>query len=277
MSTTAPGSDDAMVPMSMDLESLFGLRGRIALVTGGSRGIGAMVAEGLCAAGATVYITARDPVTLRETANRLSEYPGGCVAIPGDVSTMAGIDAVARQIEEREAELHVLVNNAGVEIRSPFSEFTEDQWDTVMDLNLKSVFFTTQRFSKLLEAGASPDNHSKVINMSSITAEKTGRLNDYPYRAAKAGLNQLTRMLGKELARQNISVNALAPGLFRSDMTASFLDDDDLYARFQRSNPVGREGRPEEIAALAIYLASASGNYITGAVIDIDGGLRFVN
>lgn len=259
----------------MDVANMFDLSGRVALVTGGSRGIGAMVAEGLVAAGCRVYITARTSSALEATAARLSELGGECRPITGDLSTSGGIDDVVAAVAEREDELHVLVNNAAVESRGAFAEFSEDQWDTVMDLNLKGVFFMTQRCLGLLKAGADPEFRSSVINMSSITAEKTGAMRDYAYRSAKAGLNQLTRMLAKDLARDHINVNAIAPGFFESEMTAFMFDDEALMDGFRASNPIPRPGHPEEIAGLVIYLAARSGDYVTGSVIDIDGGLRF--
>lgn len=261
----------------MDTSELFSLEGRVALITGGSRGIGAMIAEGFVAAGCRVYISARTADDLAATAERLAGYPGECVAVVGDVSSLAGIDQLVADVAAVEDTLDVLVNNAAIQTRAPIPEFTEQQWDDVIDLNLKAAFFTVQRFLPMLSRGASPEQRAKVINISSITAEKTGAAQDYSYRAAKAGLNQLTRMLGKDLARRHINVTAIAPGFFETAMTAFMFDDEALYERFTRTNPIPREGRAEEIAGLAIYLASRAGDYVTGAVIDIDGGLRFVN
>ena len=260
----------------MDLRSLFSLEGRIALVTGGSRGIGAMIAEGLVAAGAKVYITARSVDDLQSTAARLGGYSGECVPLPGDLSTADGIDQVAGELEEREDVLHTLVNNAGAVTRARFGAFDEADWDRVLDLNLKATFFMTQRLLPTLRRGASVNHHAAVINISSITAVKTGAQGDYAYRASKAGLNQLTRMLGKDLAPEHINVNAISPGFFRSEMTAAMFEHHTLYERFRETNPIPREGRAEEIAALAVYLASRAGGYMTGSIVDIDGWLRFV-
>jgi NAD(P)-dependent dehydrogenase (short-subunit alcohol dehydrogenase family) len=261
----------------MDIQSLFSLEHRVALITGGSRGIGAMIAEGFVAAGCRVYIIARTTADLERTAERLSGYPGECVPIVGDLSTTAGIEAVATELERREDALNILVNNAALESRARFEEFTEAAWDEVMNLNLRSVFFTTQRMLPLLRRGGSSEQRASVINLSSITATKTGAMGDYSYRASKAGLNQLTRMLGKDLAGEYVNVNAISPGFFKSALTSFMFDDETLYERFKTRNPVPREGHPHEIAGLAIYLASRAGNYMTGAVIDIDGGLSFVN
>lgn len=266
-----------MSGVAMNRNQLFSLDGRVALVTGGSRGIGAMIAAGFVANGARVYITARTAADLEATAASLSADGGVCVPLVGDLSSLSGIGQLADELESREPALHVLVNNAAVQAQADFDQFSERDWDRALDLNLKSVFFTTQRVLPLLIAGATSEHRSSVINMSSITATKTGAARDYSYRAGKAGLNQLTRMLGKDLARRNINVNAISPGFFRSGMTAFMFDNDAFYERFKKTNPIPREGRPEEIAGLAIYLASRAGNYMTGAVLDIDGGLRFVN
>ncbi len=258
----------------MDLQSLFSLEGRVAVVTGGSRGIGAMIAEGFVVNGARVYITARGREELEATAHRLGE---ACIPLVSDLGSMEGIHAFRDEIVAREDELHVLVNNAAVQTRGRFESFGEQDWDTVVDLNLKAAFFMTQAMLDLLRAGATEDHPASVINMSSITAVKTGAAGDYAYRAAKAGLNQLTRMLGKDLASEKITVNAISPGFFRTDMTSFMFDNPAVYEGFTRTNPIPREGRPEEIAGLAIYLASRAGAYMTGSILDIDGGLRFVD
>jgi NAD(P)-dependent dehydrogenase (short-subunit alcohol dehydrogenase family) len=236
-----------------------------------------MIAEGFVANGCRVYIASRTATDLEKTAARLQEYAGECIPLVSDLATTAGVNRLVEQLQTAEDALHILVNNAGVDARARFEEFTEDDWDEVIDLNLKSVFFTTQRLLPLLRAGASADQHASVINISSITAVKTGSRGDYSYRAGKAGLNQLTRMLGKDLARENINVNAISPGFFKSRMTSIMFEREALYERFKKTNPIPREGRPEEIAGLAIYLASRAGNYVTGSIIDIDGGLSFVD
>ena len=258
----------------MHRNELFSLEGRVALVTGGSRGIGAMIAAGFVANGARVYITARTAADLEATAADLGE---SCVPLVGDLSTMDGVERLAAELESREGSLHTLVNNAAVQAQAALDQFSERDWDTALDLNLKAAFFTTQRLLPLLRAGASSEDRASVINMSSITAVKTGAARDYSYRVSKAGLNQLTRMLGKDLARDNINVNAISPGFFRSGMTEFMFSNEAFYERFRKTNPIPREGRPEEIAGLALYLASRAGNYMTGAILDIDGGLRFVN
>ena len=218
-------------------------------------------------------IVRRSGGDLDETAKGLSQYPGECILLASDLSSTVGINRLAEELADREGALHILVNNAGSQSQAPFEEFTEGDWDTVLDLNLKAVFFVTQQLLPLLRFGASADRRASVINTSSITAKKTGARNDYSYRASKAGLNQLTRMLGKDLAGDNINVNAISPGFFKSNVTSFMFENDALYQRFMTANPVPREGRPEEIAGLAIYLASRAGNYMTGAIIDIDGGL----
>lgn len=253
----------------MDLSSLFSLKGRVALVTGGSRGIGRMIAEGLLSQGARVYISARKAEAAVATAEELSEF-GHCVALPADVSTMAGIQELLSAFREHEDRLDVLVNNAGAAWAEPFDEFPESGWDKVMNLNVKAPFFLTQQAKDLLLNAHSQGGHlAKVINIGSIDGLSLNPLETYSYHASKAGVTHLTKRMAVELAPQGIVVSAIAPGAFASTMNKAARDQsDEVAARI----PSGRIGRPEDMAAAAAYLASDAGDYVVGSTLTIDGG-----
>jgi len=258
---------------------LFSLAGRTALVTGGSRGIGEMIAAGFVANGAKVYISSRKAEACAATAARLSEtYGGECISIPGDVAELDGIDALTAELSEREARLDVLVNNAGVSWGAPLDEFPEKGWDKVMDTNVKGVFFLTQRLLQLLEAGASADEPARVINIGSIDGLRTPAFDTHSYGPSKAAVHALTSQLAARLVKRNILVNAIAPGPFPTWMlstgvgTGGDVDGTDWDA-LGRSMPRGRVGTPEDVAGLAIFLASRAGAFTVGAVITCDGGV----
>jgi NAD(P)-dependent dehydrogenase (short-subunit alcohol dehydrogenase family) len=253
----------------MKIEELFSVRGKVALVTGGSRGIGEMIARGYVENGAKVYISARKAAACDALADELSRF-GECVSVPADLSEMSEIDRLAREIEAREGALHILVNNAGASWGAEFDSFPEAGWDKVMDLNVKSVFFLTQRLVKLLEAGAKDDDFARVINIGSIDGLHVSGLETYSYAASKAGVNHLTRMMAKFLAARRIAVNGIAPGYFPSKMTAGIPKDFSAAAR--DATPMKRYGRPEDMAGIALYLASKASNFTCGAVIPVDGG-----
>ncbi len=252
------------------MKSLFSVEAKIAVVTGGSRGIGEMIAAGFLANGAKVYITARKAPDCIETAERLSSL-GPCEAIPADLSRMEEIDRFCAEIEAREGRLDILVNNAGAAWGAPLDEYPESGWDKVVDLNLKSVFFLTQRFLPLLRKAATHEDPARVINIGSIDGLHVPFLETYAYSASKAGLHHLTRALAGRLAREHITVNAIAPGPFQSKMMAATLES--LGDQIAESNPRGRIGTPEDIAGTAIFLSSRAGAYTTGAVIPVDGGI----
>jgi NAD(P)-dependent dehydrogenase (short-subunit alcohol dehydrogenase family) len=254
----------------MKIQELFSVRGKVALVTGGSRGLGEMIARGYVENGAKVYITARGAAACDALAKELSKF-GECISIPTDLSRMEEIDRLSTELRKREKKLDILVNNAGASWGSRFEEFPENGWDKVMDLNVKSVFFLTQRLLDLLQAGASPDNWSRVINIGSIEGIRTMHMEAYSYAASKAGVNHLTRIMAKFLAPKHIAVNAIAPGYFPSKMTAAI---EEAEAREVIENaPMKRMGRPEDIAGIALYLASKASGFVCGAVIPVDGGL----
>ena len=250
--------------------NLFDLSGKTAVVTGGTRGIGLMIARGLLEAGARVYVSSRKPDACATAELELSRY-GTVAAIPADLSAEAECVRLAGEISERERTLNVLVNNAGATWGAPIEEFPATAWDKVVDLNLKAPFFLTRAFLPLLEAGGTHDDPARVINVGSIDGLRVPSFPTYSYSASKAGLHHLTRVLAKELGPRQITVNAVAPGPFESSMMAATLKTfgDAIIAEA----PLRRIGRPDDMAGVAIYLASRAGSYVTGAVIPVDGGL----
>lgn len=252
----------------MDIPGLFAIRGRVALVTGGSAGIGRMIASGLAAAGARVYICARNAEKVTTAA---AEIEGDVIGLAGDLSTVSGIEAIANHIAALEPALHILVNNAGTLSDAPIDAFNEEQWDSVIDLNLKTPFFLLQRLLPLLRAGATAEHPSTVINIGSVGALKIGPREVYSYQASKGAIHWLTKSLAKKLAPDNVTVNVIAPGFFESDMTV--ITDDAMRRMVESTVPRGRTGTPEDVAGAAIYLSSRAGAYITGSVIPVEGGL----
>ena len=248
---------------------LFDLTGKVAVVTGGTRGIGLMMARGLLQAGASVYVSSRKPEAGEAAVAELSPL-GRVESIPADVSTEAECLRLAAEVGRREERLHVLVNNAGATWGAPLAEFPAAAWDKVLDLNLKAPFFLTRAFLPLLEAAGTDDDPARVVNVGSIDGLHAPSLPTYSYSASKAGVHHLTRVLAKELGPRRITVNAVAPGPFESKMMAATLAarGDEIAA----SSPLGRIGRPDDMAGVAIYLASRAGAYVTGAVIPVDGG-----
>ncbi|MVT53579.1 SDR family oxidoreductase [Bradyrhizobium yuanmingense] len=255
---------------------LFSLKGRIALVTGGSRGIGKMIAAGFLSAGAAkVYITARKAGPCEETAKALSaQYDGECIALPIDMSTVAGCELLASEFKKRESRLDILVNNAGAAWGAEFDEFPESGWDKVMNLNVKAPFFLTKALAPTLRASASAERPSKVINIASIDGIFVNPGETYSYAASKAGLIHLTRRMAVKLIPDHIVVTAIAPGPFKSDMNRAARDHADEVAT---RVPAGRIGTDEDMAGAAIYLASRAGDYVVGATIAVDGGIVYAN
>jgi NAD(P)-dependent dehydrogenase (short-subunit alcohol dehydrogenase family) len=257
-------------------KDLFSLQGRIALVSGGSRGIGRMIAAGFLAQGASrVYITARKAGPCEATASELAaQYGGECIALPIDISTLAGIEALAGEIGKREAKLDILVNNAGAAWGADFDEFPESGWDKVLNLNLKTPFFLTKALAGALRAAASAERPAKVINIASIDGIFVNPLETYSYHASKAGLIHLTRRMAAKLIHDHVVVSAIAPGPFSSDMNKAARDNADEVAT---RVPAGRIGTEEDMAGAAIYLASRAGDYVVGATIAVDGGIVYAN
>ena len=251
------------------MSDLFSIEGKTALVTGGSRGIGLMIARGYVEAGARVYISSRKAEVCGEVAAELSKI-GTCVSIPANLNNEPECQRLASEIAARESRLDILVNNAGANWGAPYDEFPAAAWDRVLDLNVKGVFFLTRALTGLLEAAASDDAPARVINIGSIDGIQVPMLDTWAYSSSKAAVHQLTRHLAKTLSRKRITVNAVAPGPFQSQMMAATLErfGDEIAG----SNPLGRIGRPDDMAGIAIYLASRAGAYVNGAIIPVDGG-----
>jgi NAD(P)-dependent dehydrogenase (short-subunit alcohol dehydrogenase family) len=251
---------------------LFSLAGRTALITGGSRGIGKMIAAGFIAQGAKVYISSRKAAACDATAAELSAGGGVCVSLPQDVSTVEGCASLAAAYAKHESSLDILVNNAGAAWLAEFDAFPEAGWDKVLDLNLKSPFFLTQALAGPLRAAASPERPAKVINVASIDGLTPNVQETYPYQASKAGLIHLTRRMAVRLIEDNICVSAIAPGHFASEMNIVARDEGEALAG---RIPARRLGRDDDMAGVAIYLASRAGDYVVGATIAVDGGVVY--
>lgn len=250
------------------IENLFYLNGKTALVTGGAKGIGAMITQGLVESGVKVYIASRSAEACTAFAERMNELgKGSCIALPADLSAMENIENLAKELSERESSLDILVNNSGVSWGAPLGEYPEKGWDKVMDLNVKSVFFLTQALLPLLKKAATKEDPSRVIMISSIAAVDSASLSAYAYGPSKAAVAQLGKLLAHDLAKEKILVNTIAPGIFESKMTAHF----DLEAA-AKQKPIGRIGRPTDIAGTVIFLCSKAGSFMTGNYLPLDGG-----
>jgi NAD(P)-dependent dehydrogenase (short-subunit alcohol dehydrogenase family) len=254
------------------MEELFDVSGKAALVTGGSRGIGLMIARGLLQAGARVIVSSRKAAELEASAAELGAL-GDCHAIPGDVSSVEGTDALAQATAAHFEKLDILVNNAGASWGASLEEFPQGGWDKVMHTNVEGVFRLTIALLPQLRAAADEHDPARVINIGSIDGIRAPVLENYSYSASKAAVHMLTRHLAKRLASEHITVNAIAPGPFESRMTAFMLDAPENREMVERAVPLGRIGRPDDVAGLTIFLSSRAGSYLTGTVIPVDGGI----
>ncbi len=253
------------------MSELFSLSGRNAVITGGSRGIGRMIAEEFVKRGVRTYITARKIEACEQTAKELSEH-GECIALPSDLSTNEGVSEFAAALGEREVALDILINNAGAAWGAEFDDFPEAGWDKVMDLNVKSLFFLSQKLAPMLRNAATADQPAKIINIASIDGIYVTDNETYSYVASKAAVIHLTRRMAKRLIQDNINVNAIAPGAFQSDMNVWARDSPDMVAGMV---PSGRIGKPEDMAGTAVFLASRAGDYLVGTTITVDGGVAY--
>ncbi|MFC2967272.1 SDR family oxidoreductase [Acidimangrovimonas pyrenivorans] len=260
----------------MTPQTLFDLSGKVALVTGGATGIGRMAAEGLVRAGARVLIASRKGDACTAVAEELNVLgaPGSAEGFAGDVASEDGVKALAAEVGERSDALHILMNNAGRSWGAPLDEFPYDAWDKVLRLNLTGLFALTQALLPRLEAAASDDDPARVVNLGSVMGEVPMGDGAYSYAASKAAVHHMTRILAKELADRRITVNALAPGPFVSKMTAFATADPGMREKVGAGVPLGRVGRPEDIAGAMLFLCGRGGAYVTGAVLPISGGVN---
>jgi NAD(P)-dependent dehydrogenase (short-subunit alcohol dehydrogenase family) len=254
------------------MKNLFSLAGRTALVTGGSRGIGKMIARGFLAHGARVYISSRKADVCEATAKELSSEGGTCIALPVDASSMEGVQRLVAAYAQHESKLDILVNNAGAAWLAEFDAFPEKGWDKVVDLNMKTPFFLTQALHSLLSAAATAEQPAKVINIVSIDGISLNAQETYSYQASKAGLIHLTKRMAVRLAPENIVVSAIAPGAFATEMNTVARDESVEVAK---RIPLRRIGTDEDMAGAAIYLASRAGDYVVGSTLIVDGGVTY--
>lgn len=265
-------SSSESTPPALDLDSLFGVSGKVAIVTGGSRGIGYMIASGLVANGVKVYITARKAQACDEAAAALSEH-GECISIPADLSTPEGTASFVAAVTAQESQIDILVNNAGAAWGAPLGEFPEIGFDKVMDINVKAPFMLTQALLPQLKAGATADDPARVVMIGSIDGIRVPIGDNYSYSASKAGIHMMARHMASHLVADHITINSIAPGPFPSKMMAYMLEDEENAKMVIDSNPRKRVGTPQDIAGTVIFLASRAGAYTTGTVIPVDGGI----
>ena len=255
--------------MTLAINELFSVAGKVAIVTGGSRGIGRMFAEGFVENGVRTYITARKADACAATAAELSKK-GECIALPADLSAKEGREAFVAEITARETKIDILVNNAGAAWGAPFEEYPDEGYDKVMDINVKAIYTLTRDLMPLLKKGASQQNPSRVINIGSIDGLRVSTMDNFAYGASKAAVHFLTKNLALRLGPKGVTVNAIAPGAFQSNMMNATLEK--FQDKIESENPLGRIGSPEDMAGLALYLASNASKYMTGQIIALDGG-----
>jgi NAD(P)-dependent dehydrogenase (short-subunit alcohol dehydrogenase family) len=262
--------------MNMTPTALFGLNGKTALVTGGATGIGRMATTAIVAAGADVFIASRKIEACRATADEINRlgFAGRVYAMQGDVATEDGIERLIRDLDAKTDKLHILMNNAGRTWGAPLGAFPHSAWAKVYDLNVAGMFHLTQLLISKLAGSSTPDDPARVVHVGSVMGEIPMGDGAYSYATSKAAVHQMTRILAKELADQHITVNALAPGPFQSGMTKFAIGEDSGVYRVGERVPLGRVGRPEDIAACMQFLCGAGGSYITGAIIPVSGGIN---
>ena len=254
--------------------SIFSLEGKTALVTGGATGIGYMITHALVSAGAKVYIASRKFEACEKAAESFSDLPGSCVPFGADLSSEAGVVSLAEFIADNETGLDILINNSGRSWGAAFEQFPWKAWEDIMNLNVTAPFTLIRELTPLLSAASSAEDPSRVINIGSVMGMEPHGFPAYSYSASKAAIHHITRFLSNELARKHITVNAIAPGPFPSGMTAFFAGDEKLTSAVVRGVPLGRMGRPEDLAGLILCLCGVGGAYMTGAIIPLDGGMN---
>jgi NAD(P)-dependent dehydrogenase (short-subunit alcohol dehydrogenase family) len=263
-----------MPEQSCKIADLFSIAGKVALVTGGSRGIGLMIARAYVENGAKVYISSRKAQVCEKVAAELSKV-GSCIAVPADLSTNEGRSRLVEHLKQNETSLDILVNNAGAVWAESFDTYPESGYDKVMDINVKAIFMLTRDFLPLLEKNASRENSARVINIGSIDGIRVSSLDNFAYGPSKAAVHHFTKGLAVRLGKRGITVNAIAPGPFESKMTKWMLEN--FQTEIEKHCPLGRIGEPADMAGIAIYLASPAGAYLNGTVIPVDGGLSLVS
>jgi len=253
------------------VKNLFDVSGKVAVVSGGSSGIGLMMAQGLLENGAKVYITARKVARLEAAQKELSTY-GECIAIPSDLSTVEGIEGFVAELSKAEDKLDILINNAGAVWSAPIDSFPEAGWDKIMDINVKGLFFMTQKCLPLLKAAGSKEDPARVINIASINGIRNSGMTTYSYTASKSAVVNLTTHMATDLVDQNILVNGIAPGYFPSQMTKAIVENDAMTEYALTKIPRNRMGSPEDIAGTALYLSSRASAFVCGHTVVVDGG-----
>lgn len=265
--------------MSLLINELFSVRGKTALITGGSRGIGEMMAAGLLTNGAKVYISSRKQEVCDATAERLaSTYGSNCISIPADLSTLDGIEQLSNSLSQKEAQLDILVNNAGAAWGARFEDFPEKGFDKIMDTNVKGPFFLVQKLAPLLRKAGKPEDPARIVNIGSIDGLRTPNMDNYPYGPSKAALHHLSRVFAALLVGDHVTVNAIAPGPFPTWMLSTGVGfggevEGVDWAAIGKSNPSGRVGSPEDIVGMLLFLVSRAGAYVVGQTIALDGGI----
>lgn len=259
---------------SLHISNLFSIAGKTALITGGSRGIGLMIASTFVENGAKVYISSRKAAVCQKVAEELSSI-GTCIAIPADLSTKEGRDNLVSELKKQEEGLDILINNAGANWSAPFGEYPENGYDKVMDLNLKSVFYLTQELLPLLEKNATIAQPARVINVGSIDGMRVSMIDNSVYGMSKVAVHHMTKILAVKLAGKGITVNAIAPGPFPSKMTQGMLNN--FQKQIEKMSPMRRIGEPSDMGGIAVFLASSAGAHLNGAIIPVDGGIHLLS
>ncbi|KAK4191241.1 hypothetical protein QBC35DRAFT_487737 [Podospora australis] len=260
----------------MDTPSLFSVKDKVILITGGGKGIGRMISEGFVRNGAKVYISSRDAKACDAAAAELSSIgPGKAISLPANLQSEQEITRLVSELSSRESKIHVLINNSGATWGESYESYPDSAWSKLLTLNLQRVFTLTQKLTPLLEAATAPQDPARVINIGSIDALRVPLLPTFAYSASKAGLHHLSRHLAMHLGPRGITSNTLACGPFPSKMMAHTLET--LGDEIKAANPLGRVGLPGDVAGACIFLASKAGSYVNGATLPLDGGVHLMS